>query len=187
MEAEDAEEREEDNEEAEEREEAQEREELEEFEELEGHESPEESEEPEEEPENPEEGQQEEPRGESQQQASEKESMPVPVIEPGMVQTRPGPVTFQKASVIVGKAIAKAMARESSVREVHSRSETPEMQDAPMATPESSEGDEEDIQGKVLGFWTWSSKEGCWDSRKDAESQRRILRFKIYHRYSSAY
>lgn len=73
----------------------------------------------------------------------EKEETQLPLIEPGMLQTRTGPVTIQKASVIVGKAIAKAMARESSVRESHSGSQTPEHQEAPMATPESSEGEEE--------------------------------------------
>lgn len=155
MEAENAEEREEEHEEAEEREEL---EELEEFEELEANESSEELEEPEEPEEEPEipEG---EAQVEPQQQASERE--PLPVIEPGMVQTRPGPVTFQKASVIVGKAIAKAMARESSVREVHSRSETPELQDAPMATPESSEEDGEEMQGRVLKL-----RVEYWDSVK---------------------
>nr|XP_027226296.1 serine/arginine repetitive matrix protein 2-like isoform X3 [Penaeus vannamei] len=66
--------------------------------------------------------------------------------EPGMAQTRPGPVTMQKATAIVGKAIAKAMARETSVRESLSRSVTPEIgQDAPMVTPEPSEEEEETV------------------------------------------
>ncbi|XP_045618058.2 E3 ubiquitin-protein ligase lubel isoform X11 [Procambarus clarkii] len=67
----------------------------------------------------------------------------LPLDEPGMAQTRTGPVTVQKASVIVGKAIAKAMARETSARESLSRSVTPEVQEAPIATPEASEGEEE--------------------------------------------
>lgn len=67
-----------------------------------------------------------------------------PLAEPGMAQTRTGPVTYQKASVIVGKAIAKAMARESSVRESLSRSATPEIQEAPLATPEPPEPEEEE-------------------------------------------
>ncbi|XP_042232259.1 E3 ubiquitin-protein ligase lubel-like isoform X26 [Homarus americanus] len=72
----------------------------------------------------------------------------LPLDEPGMAQTRTGPVTVQKASVIVGKAIAKAMARETSVRESLSRSVTPEVQDAPVATPEPSESEEEiTVQG----------------------------------------
>lgn len=63
-----------------------------------------------------------------------------------MAQTRPGPVTMQKATFIVGKAIAKAMARETSVRESLSRSVTPEIgQDAPMVTPEPSEEEEETV------------------------------------------
>lgn len=71
-----------------------------------------------------------------------------PLDEPGMAQTRTGPVTLQKATVIVGKAIAKAMARETSVRESTSRSVTPEVQDAPVATPEPSEEEEEiTVQG----------------------------------------
>lgn len=138
MEAEDDEEKEEEHEEAGEPEEVQE---------LEDNELPEEPKEPEE-PERPE----AEPQ-EPQKQAPERGPLQGPVIEPGMVQTRTGPVTFQKASVIVGKAIAKAMARESSVREAHSRSETPEPQEAPMATPESSEGEEEEIQGTILNKW----------------------------------
>ncbi|XP_068220489.1 E3 ubiquitin-protein ligase lubel [Palaemon carinicauda] len=68
--------------------------------------------------------------------------------EPGMAQTRPGPVTVQKASVIVGKAIAKAMARETSARESQSRSVTPEGQENTLTTPEPSEG-EEDTTGQV--------------------------------------
>lgn len=65
-----------------------------------------------------------------------------------MAQTRPGPVTMQKATAIVGKAIAKAMARETSVRESLSRSVTPEIgQDAPMVTPEPSEEEETVGQG----------------------------------------
>ena len=86
---------------------------------------------------------------EGQHATMEKRDADLPVLEPGMLQTRPGPVTIQKASVIVGKAIAKAMARESSVRETHSGSETPEQQEAPMATPESSEDEEEEIQGRL--------------------------------------
>lgn len=132
----DVEEMEEEHEEAEEREEP---------EEPEGSESPEEQDEPEEPEERPEDA--EKPL-EPQQQAPEKEPLQMPVIEPGMAQTRTGPVTVQKASVIVGKAIAKAMARESSVRDAHSRSETPEMQEAPMATPESSDEEEEEMQGR---------------------------------------
>ncbi|MPC07850.1 hypothetical protein E2C01_000417 [Portunus trituberculatus] len=85
---------------------------------------------------------------EDTEDGKEKAETQLPVIEPGMLQTRTGPVTIQKASVIVGKAIAKAMARESSVRESHSGSQTPEHQEAPMATPESSEGEEE-TQGTV--------------------------------------
>ncbi|KAK7079022.1 ubiquitin-protein transferase activity protein, partial [Halocaridina rubra] len=65
------------------------------------------------------------------------------VDEPGMAQTRTGPVTVQKASVIVGKAIAKAMARETSVRESLSRSVTPEVQETTLTTPEPSEEEEE--------------------------------------------
>lgn len=69
-----------------------------------------------------------------------------------MAQTRPGPVTMQKATAIVGKAIAKAMARETSVRESLSRSVTPEIgQDAPMVTPEPSEEEEE-----TVGQGAWS-------------------------------
>ncbi|XP_064112922.1 E3 ubiquitin-protein ligase lubel-like isoform X15 [Macrobrachium nipponense] len=68
--------------------------------------------------------------------------------EPGMAQTRTGPVTVQKASAIVGKAIAKAMARETSARESLSRSVTPEGQENTLTTPEPSEG-EEDTTGQV--------------------------------------
>ncbi|XP_066985889.1 E3 ubiquitin-protein ligase lubel-like isoform X46 [Macrobrachium rosenbergii] len=67
--------------------------------------------------------------------------------EPGMAQTRTGPVTVQKASAIVGKAIAKAMARETSARESLSRSVTPEGQENTLTTPEPSEG-EEDTTGQ---------------------------------------
>ena len=69
--------------------------------------------------------------------------------EAGMTQTRTGPVTVQKASVIVGKAIAKAMARETSVRESLSRSVTPEVQETTLTTPEPSEGEDDTAgQGK---------------------------------------
>lgn len=86
---------------------------------------------------------------EDKHEVPERAALQQPPIEPGMLQTRTGPVTIQKASVIVGKAIAKAMARESSVRDSHSRSETPEQQEAPMATPESSEEEEEATQGRL--------------------------------------
>lgn len=120
-------------------------------------EEPQESIEPDEseEAEEPEEGEEREGTEEveeDQHEAPERAALQQPVIEPGMLQTRTGPVTIQKASVIVGKAIAKAMARESSVRDSHSRSETPEQQEAPMATPESSEEEEEEAtQGMLWG------------------------------------
>lgn len=88
-----------------------------------------------------------EPEGEGEErpQGDSGTEMALPLLaEPGMAQTRTGPVTYQKASVIVGKAIAKAMARESSVRESQSRSATPEIQEAPLATPEPPEAEEEE-------------------------------------------
>lgn len=155
----------------EEREEEQEEVEEEEIEDHESHEEPDEPEEPEENPEEP----KEEPEGEPKQHDPEKESLTVPVIEPGMAQTRTGPVTFQKASVIVGKAIAKAMARESSVRDVHSPSRTPELpQEAPMATPESSEGEEEEMQGRLRRL-----KARCYDLRQGIKIQYRIMIVKV--------
>ncbi|KAK4323672.1 hypothetical protein Pmani_005643 [Petrolisthes manimaculis] len=98
------------------------------------------------EPPEPEEEGEEQPQGDTG-----KETMLPPVAEPGMAQTRSGPVTYQKASVIVGKAIAKAMARESSVRESHSRSATPEVPEAPLATPEPPEEEEEEMEALVGG------------------------------------
>lgn len=66
-----------------------------------------------------------------------------------MAQTRTGPVTVQTASFIVGKAIAKAMARECSVRESLSRSVTPEVPEGSITTPEPSESEEDvTVQGK---------------------------------------
>ncbi|XP_076048722.1 uncharacterized protein LOC143029731 [Oratosquilla oratoria] len=89
-------------------------------------------------------------------------------IQAANARARPGtgPVTVQKATVIVGKAIAKAMAREHDVRTSSRLSETPEPPsldtteesiEPPSATPEPSE--DEDITTHVTSSVTVSESE----------------------------